>query len=79
MSAPESQIAGFAVTLEVTVPLEFAQRVADRLDAEWHLEDWSPEAAAYVAVERALKAAGLHHEVHLSTREVTAGEPGAAG
>jgi hypothetical protein len=79
MSAPESQIVGYAVTLEVTVPFEFAQRAADRLDAEWHLEGWSPEAAAYVAVEKALKAAGLHHEVHLSTREVSAGEPGTAG
>jgi hypothetical protein len=36
----------------------------------------APEAAAFVAIEKALKAAGLHHEVHLSTREVTAGEPG---
>jgi hypothetical protein len=79
MSAPESQIIGYAVTVEVTVPLQIAQRSADRLDAAWHLESWSPEAAALVAVEKALKAAGLHHQVHLSTREVTAGEPGAAG
>jgi hypothetical protein len=79
MSAPESQIAGYAVTLEVVVPFEVAQRAADRLDAAWHLEGWSPEAAAYVAAENALKAAGLHHEVHLSTRAVNAREPGAAG
>ena len=79
MSAPESQVAGYAVTLEVIVPLEVAQRAADQLDAAWHLESWSPEAAAFVAVEKALKAAGLHHELHLSTREVTAGGAGAAG
>jgi hypothetical protein len=79
MSAPESQIVGYAVTLEVIVPLRIAQRAADRLDAAWHLESWSPEAAAFVAVEKALKAVGLHHQVHLSTREVSAGEPGAVG
>jgi hypothetical protein len=79
MSAPESQIVGYAVTVEVMVPLDLAQRTANRLDAEWHLEDWSPEAAAYVAVEKALKAAGLHHQVHLGTREVASGEPGATG
>ena len=77
MAAPDPQIAGYAVTVEVVVPLAVAQRAADRLDAEWHLEDWSPEAAAFVAIEKALKAAGLHHEVHLSTRTVVAGEPGA--
>jgi hypothetical protein len=79
MAAPDPQIAGFAVTLEVVVPLDVAQRAADRLDAEWHREGWSAEAAAYVAAERALKAAGLHHEVHLSTRAVNAGEPGSSG
>jgi hypothetical protein len=61
------------------VPFTIAQLAADRLDAAWHLESWSAEAAAYAAVEKALKAAGLHHEVHLSTREVSAGEPGSAG
>jgi len=76
MPAPESQIAGYAVTLEVIVPFTVAQRAADRLDAAWHLESWSPEAAAFVAIEQALKAAGLHHQVHLSTRELSAGEPG---
>jgi hypothetical protein len=76
MAAPVPQIAGYAVTLEVIVPFAVAQRAADRLDATWHLESWSPEAAAFVAIEKALKAAGLHHEVHLSTRVVTAGEPG---
>lgn len=78
MAAPESQIAGYAVRLEVTVPFDVAQRAADRLDAAWHLESWSPEAAAYAAVEKILKAAGLHHEVHLSTRRVDPG-PGVAG
>jgi len=76
MSAPEPQIAGYAVTLEVIVPLTVAERTADRLDAAWHLESWSPQAAAYIAIKNALKAAGLHHEVHLSTREVGAAEPG---
>jgi hypothetical protein len=79
MSAAGSQIVGYAVTLEVIVPVTVAQRAADQLDAAWHLESWSPEAAAYLAVTKALKAAGLHHEVHLSTREVGAGEPGAGG
>lgn len=78
MSSAESQTAGYAVTLEVTVPFAVAQRAADRLDAQWRLESWSPEAAAYAAVEQVLKAAGLHHEVHLSTRRVAPG-PGAAG
>jgi hypothetical protein len=79
MSAQESQIVGYAVTLEVIVPLTVAQRAADQLDAAWHLESWSPEAAAFVTIEKALKAAGLHHEVHLGTREVGAGEPGSVG
>jgi hypothetical protein len=77
MSAPETQIVGYAVTLEVVVPLKVAQRAADRLDAEWRVESWSPEAAAFVAIEKALEAAGLRHQVHLSTRSVTVGEPGA--
>ena len=59
------------------MPLKLAQQAADRLDAAWHLESWSPEAAAFVAIEKALKAAGLHHEVHVSTRAVTTGDPGA--
>ena len=79
MAAPESQIAGYAVTLEVLVPLTIAQHAADRLDAAWHLESWSPQAAAYETIKDALKAAGLHHEVHLRTREVGADEPGATG
>ena len=79
MSAPESEIVGYAVTVEVIVPLQTAQRTANQLDAAWHLEGWSPEAAAFVAVENALKAVGLHHQVHVSTRQVTAGEPGATG
>ena len=78
MSAPNPQLAGYAVTLEVIVPLKVAQRAADELDAAWHLESWTPEAAAFVTIEKALKAAGLHHEVHVSTRAVNAGEPGAA-
>ena len=77
MSAPNPQLAGYAVTLEVIVPLKVAQRAADELDAAWHLESWTPEAAAFVTIEKALKAAGLHHEVHVSTRVVNAGEPGA--
>jgi hypothetical protein len=78
MSAPESQIRGYAVTLEVIVPFEVAQQTADQLDAAWHLESWSPEAAAFVAIEKALRAAGLHHEVHVRTREVNGHEPGAS-
>ena len=77
MSAPESQIAGYAVTVEVIVPLTVAQRTADQLDSTWHIESWSPEAAAFVAIEKVLKAAGLHHEIHVSTRAVGADEPGA--
>jgi hypothetical protein len=79
MAAPGSEITGYAVTVEVLVPLTVAQRAADQLDAAWHLESWSPEAAAYVAIKDALKAAGLHHEVHLRTREVGADVPGAPG
>ena len=79
MSAPEPQITGYAVTVEVIVPFAVAERTAARLDAAWHLESWSPEAAAYVAIRNALTAAGLHREVHLSTRAVSADEPGAAG
>jgi len=72
MTARESQIAGYAVTLEVVVPFDVAQHAADHLDAAWHLESWTPEAAAFVAIEKALRAAGFHHEVHVSTREVSA-------
>lgn len=79
MAAPEAQITGYAVTVEVIVPFTTAQHAADRLDAAWHLESWSPGAAAYVVIRDALKAAGLHHEVHLSTREVGPDQPGATG
>jgi hypothetical protein len=79
MAAPESQTVGYAVTLEVFVPFQMAERAAAQLDAAWHLESWSPAAAALVTITKALKAAGLHHEVHVSTREVGAEDPGAAG
>src|SRR4051795_10771233 len=39
-------VTGYAVTLTVVVPFDTARQKADRLDAEWHLESWSPEAAA---------------------------------
>jgi hypothetical protein len=75
MPAPESETVGYAITLEVTVPLRLAEQAVDRLDAVWHVESWTPEGAAFVTVQNALKAAGLDHAVLVSTRAVNAGEP----
>ena len=63
-------VTGYAVTLTVLVPFESAARKADRLDAEWHIEDWSPEAAAMKLAEDVLSAGGLHHAAGVSVSEV---------
>jgi hypothetical protein len=63
-------VTGYAVTLTVLVPFETAQKKADRLDAEWHLESWSPEAAAMRLAEDVLAAGGLHHAAGVSVSEV---------
>lgn len=63
-------VTGYAVTLTVLVPFDSAARKADRLDAEWHLESWSPEAAAMKLAEDVLSAGGLHHSAGVSVSEV---------
>jgi hypothetical protein len=60
---------GYRVTLEVLVPAERAQRMVDRLDHRWRIENWTPEGAAYEVVREALEAAGLHHSVSVSVTE----------
>jgi hypothetical protein len=63
-------VTGYAVTLTVVVPFDSAQQKADRLDAEWHLESWSPEAAAMRLAEDVLSAGGLGHAASISVSEV---------
>jgi len=60
---------GYRVTLEVFVPAERAQRMADRLDHRWRIENWTPEGAAYEAVREALEAAGLPRATSVSVTE----------
>src|SRR3954467_14708534 len=67
-----------AVTTTVAVRFETAQQKADRLDAEWHLESWSPEAAAMKLAEDVLSAGGLHHAAGVSVSEVRGGHRGTA-
>ena len=63
-------VTGYAVTLTVVVPFDTARQKADRLDAEWHLESWSPEAAAMRLAEDVLSAGGLRHAASVSVTEV---------
>jgi hypothetical protein len=53
----------------VFVPADHAQRMADRLDHRWHIENWTPEAAAYEVARKALEAAGLSQTVSVSVTE----------
>jgi hypothetical protein len=71
MSATHPEPAGYAVTLEVFVPLEVAQHMADRLDQSWRTESWTAEAAAFVLARKALAEAGLTDATSVSTRAVT--------
>ena len=61
---------GYAVTLEVFVPADRAERMVERLDHRWHVENWTPEAAAYEVARAALSEAGLHKATSISTHEV---------
>jgi hypothetical protein len=70
MVASRPEVTGFAVTVEVLVPADDAQRMADRLDAAWGNESWSPESAAYEVVREALEAAGLHRSSSVGTHAV---------
>jgi hypothetical protein len=71
MSGTKSEVTGYAVTLEVFVPAHVAERLVDRLDAAWHVESWTPRAAAFMAAQEALSAAGLNNATNVSTREVS--------
>jgi hypothetical protein len=70
MATVGSEVTGYAVTVTVLVPFDVARKKADRLDAEWHLESWSPEAAAMRMAEDVLAAGGLHHAAGVSVSEV---------
>jgi len=69
MPSTHSELTGYTVTLEVFVPADHAQRMADRLDHRWHIENWTPEAAAYEVARKALEAAGLNQTVSVSVTE----------
>ena len=71
MTRTQPQLTGYAVTVEVFVPLDVVRRTVDRLDAAWHIESWTPDAASFVAARDALYAAGLRDSTRVSTREVT--------
>jgi hypothetical protein len=63
-------VIAYAVTLTVLVPFDTAREKADRLDAEWHVESWSTEAAAMRLAEDVLSAGGLRQAAGLSVSEV---------
>ena len=60
---------GYTVTLEVFVPAERAQRMVDRLDHRWRIENWTPEGAAFEVVREALEAAGLPSAISVNVTE----------
>jgi len=70
MPSTHPELTGYTVTLEVFVPADRAQQMADRLDHRWHIENWTPEAAAYEVARKALEAAGLHQATSVSVDEV---------
>jgi hypothetical protein len=70
MPSTHPELTGYTVTLEVFVPADKAQRMADRLDHRWHIENWTPEAAAYEVAREALEASGLHQTSSVSVDEV---------
>jgi hypothetical protein len=70
MSTTRPELSGYTVTLEVFVPAERAQRMVDGLDHRWHIENWTPEAAAYEVARQALAAGDLPHAVSVSVDEV---------
>ena len=69
MSTTRPELSGYTVTVEVFVSAERAQRMADRLDHRWHIENWTPEAAAYEVVRKALEDDGLRHTVSVRVTE----------
>jgi hypothetical protein len=71
MVSSRPEVTGFAVTVEVVVPAADAQRMADRLDAAWHNESWTPESAAYEVVRAALESVGLDRSTAVETHVVT--------
>jgi hypothetical protein len=70
MPSTHPELAGYTVTLEVFVPAEKAVRMVDRLDHRWHIENWTPEAAAFEVARQALEAGGLDRSVSLGVDEV---------
>jgi hypothetical protein len=70
MPSTHPELTGYTVTLEVFVPADRAQRMADRLDHRWHIENWTPEGAAYEVAREALEAAGLPQSTSVSVDEV---------
>jgi hypothetical protein len=69
MPSTQPELSGYTVTLEVFVPAEQAERMVDRLDRRWHIENWTPAAAAYEVARAALEAGGLPHSVSVSVTE----------
>jgi hypothetical protein len=70
MPSTRPELSGYTVTLEVFVPAERAALMADRLDSRWHIENWTPAAAAYEVARQALEAAGLARTTHVGVDEV---------
>src|SRR4051812_50215068 len=70
---------GYRVTLEVLVPAERAQRMVDRLDHRWRIENWTPEGAAYEVAREALEAGGPAPPTHGGVTEARRGAGGSGG
>jgi hypothetical protein len=70
VAASSPGVTGYAVTLQVVVPLDVAQRMVDRLDRSWRTESWTPEAAAFMVARKALADAGLTDATSVGTRAV---------
>ena len=70
MPSTPPELSGYTVTLEVFVPAERAAHMADRLDHRWHIENWTPGAAAYEVAREALEKAGLARTTSVGVEEV---------
>ena len=70
MPSTHPELTGYTVTLEVFVPAERADRKVDQLDHRWHIENWTPAAAAYEVAREALETGGLNQTVSVSVDEV---------
>jgi hypothetical protein len=71
----EDGMKGYTVTVDVVVPAQRAEEQAFQLDEDWRVDSWTPEAAAFEVVRKALESAGLAATFHRSTPEGSTDRP----